>query len=60
MLIISAEESEEIKEEVSSVTPKPKILKRGLQALKGIVSDVATSVVSQQVIALIGHALALL
>lgn len=50
----------EIKEEVSSVRPKPKILKRGLQALKGIVSDVATSVVSQQVISLIGQALALL
>ena len=37
----------EIKEEVSSDTPMPKILKRGLQALKGVVSEVVTSIVSQ-------------
>ena len=50
----------EIKEEVSAASPKPKKLKRCLQALKGIVSDVATSVVSGQVIELIGKVLSML
>lgn len=51
---------DEIKEEVSADSPKPKKLKRCLQALKGIVSDVATSVVSGQVIELIGKVLSML
>lgn len=51
---------DEIKEGISSESPKPKFLKRCFQALKGIASDVATTIVSSQVIELIDHVLVML
>lgn len=51
---------DEIKEGISSESPKPKFLKRCFQALKGIAYDVTTTIVSSQVIELIDQALVML
>ena len=56
----SKELIDEIKKEITSESPKPKFLKRCFQALKGVASDVATTIASSQVIELIDQALAIL
>lgn len=50
----------EIKDAISSELPKLNFLKRCFQALKGFASDVATTIVSGQVIKLSGKALSVL
>ena len=50
----------DIKTELAEESPKPTFIKRCLQALKGIASDVTSAVIAGQVTELIGQALAIL
>ena len=50
----------DIKTELAEESPKPTFIKRCLQALKGIATDVTSAVVAGQVTELIGQALAIL